>query len=98
MYARVTRFAVKPEHNNDETIAKIRAEVPGRLRGLNGFLQSFHLGPRDDNHCVVVSFWESAEAAEASLSAVQPIWTDFAYTIDGTPEPEGYEVSVHITP
>ena len=64
-----------PEHKNDETIATIRAEVPGRLRGLNGILQSFHLGPRDDNQCVVVSCWEAAEASEAALSAAQPIWT-----------------------
>ena len=98
MYARVTTFAVKPEYNNDDTMEQIRAIVPGRLRGLHGFREAFHLGPREDNKAIVVSFWATEEDAEAALPEIREIWSEFSHMLAAPPEPQGYEVSLHSTP
>ncbi len=96
MHARVTSFTVVPEHNTEEMIDRIRAEVPGRLTGLLGFQQSFHLGPRADNSALIVSFWDSEEDAYAAVPAIQAIWADFAHIIAAPPKMEVYEVAIHI--
>ncbi len=98
MFARVTTFAVKPEYNNDDTMEQIRAVVPGRLRGLRGFLQSYHLGPREDHRALVISFWNTEADADASVATVQEVWTEFAHMLAGPTDPQGYEVSLHNTP
>lgn len=89
MYARVTKYRMKPE-SIEEALAKLDAMKP-QIMALPGLVHFTNM-MNDDGSGVVVSVVESQEASDANQDKVQALWANFADDLAEAPVAEGYNV------
>lgn len=83
MYARVTKYQIKPE-SIDETEAMLEANT-AKVQGLSGLISSYVVW-NDDGAGQVVTIYESEAAASAATPIVQEIWSGMGNLLAGPPE------------
>ena len=89
MYARVTKYRMKPETMND-SIALLQ-ELKPQIMALPGMIQFINVA-NDDGNGYVISLVESREISDANQDRVAQIWARFADYLAAPPEPAGYDV------
>lgn len=89
MYARVTKYRMKPEAI-EGALAKLDAMRP-QIMALPGLLHFTNM-MNDDGSGVVVSVVESQEVSDANQDKVQALWANFADDLAEAPVAEGYNV------
>lgn len=89
MFARITKFKMKPECMDDAT-ALVEELLP-EIRALPGLLQ-FIDACNEDGSGYIVSVTDSQESSDANMDHVRQIWAKFADYLEEMPTPEGYNV------
>ncbi len=89
MYARITRYKLKPE--SMETARAMLPEMKERIMGLPGTL-NFINAANDDGSGYVIAVVESKEVSDANQEAVMAIWAVFGEHLEAVPSPEGFDV------
>ncbi|HSM40911.1 MAG TPA: hypothetical protein VK862_09175 [Afifellaceae bacterium] len=89
MYARVTKYRMKPEAMND-SIALLEQLKP-EIMALPGMIQFINVANEDGNG-YVVALVESKEVSDANKDRVAQIWARFTDFLADFPEPAGYNV------
>ena len=92
MYARITRYKMKPDHleGATERVKGMMSEIMA-MPGIVQFINSCD----DDGNGYIVSIMESKEASDAVLPTVQGIWAQFADDLETMPTPEGFDVIIN---
>lgn len=89
MYARITRYKVKPGHVE---AAMAQAEsMKSDIMSLPG-IKHFVNAIREDGEGYIVALISSETDARESLPRVREIWGRMADHLDGMPAPEGFDV------
>ena len=87
MYARVTRYKMKPDSIGAATA--LMEELKPQILGMPGMVR--FINAHDDTGAgYVVSIVESKEISDAAQGAVQAMWSNFAAFLEGPPEPQGF--------
>jgi hypothetical protein len=94
MYARVTTFKVDPSRLA-ELSAKIE-EMRPRVSALPGMVDAY-VTWRADGQGVVVTLYESKEAADRAVARIQAIWGTLATLLSGAPRTDAYENAERLT-
>ena len=89
MYARVTKYRMKPEAMND-SIALLQ-ELKPQIMALPGMIHFINVANEDGNGYVIVLV-ESKEISDANKDSVAQIWARFGDLLAAPPEPVGYDV------
>lgn len=89
MYARVTKYRMKPEAM-DDSIALLQ-ELKPQIMALPGMIQFINVA-NDEGNGYVISLVESKEISDANQARVAQIWSRFADHLAAPPEPAGYDV------
>lgn len=89
MYARVTKYRMKPEAMND-SIALLEQLRP-EIMALPGMIHFINVA-NDDGNGYVISLVESKEISDANQDRVAQIWARFSDYLAAPPEPAGYDV------
>ena len=89
MFARVTRFKMKPGSREAATalMEDVKSEVMG-MPGMHHFINAMN----DDGSGYVVALVESRETADANAPKVKELWGKFADHLEAMPAPEGFDV------
>ncbi|MEM9784152.1 MAG: hypothetical protein AAF899_16965 [Pseudomonadota bacterium] len=95
MYARISLFRTKAEHNNAETRASLQASLPERLKTVPGLKQCFLLGMEEDGRTGVIAVFESEEALLAATEEIETLWFQVAHLIEGEIVQHGLPVFLH---
>ncbi len=94
MYARVTTFKVDPARV-PELSAKAEDMAP-RARALPGIVDVY-VAWRGDGQGVLVSLYESKEAADRAVGRIQALWGHLAGLVSGAPRIDAYETATRLT-
>lgn len=94
MYARVSRYRMKPEAF-DEAQAMIERVRP-QVAALPGLLDFKNVGRASDGTGVVFAIYADQAAAEAAQSAAKEIWAQFADHLAAPPETDGYDMVIDL--
>ncbi len=89
MYARLTRYKIKPEH-----IDEARTLVNGMgSAGIDsaGVFQLINLG-REDGSGMLIAIYQSKEDAGRVFERIKEAWSQFEHLLDGPREPEEFDV------
>ena len=89
MYARITKYRMKPESLNDATA--LVEELMPEIKALPGVLQFINVC-NDDGNGYIVSIVDSQANSDANQERVRAIWSRFADYLAEMPTPEGYNV------
>ena len=89
MYARITRYKMKPEAT-DAAIAQLN-QMKSQIMALPGMIH-FVNSMNADGSGYVVSLVESQEISDANQESVAKIWAAFADYLESQPEGGGYNV------
>lgn len=82
MFARISTIEAEPGRI-DDGIAVINDKVIPTLKGIDGFRAVNFLADRANGKLLGVAFWDSQEALEASVGAVNSIRTSVADATGG---------------
>jgi heme-degrading monooxygenase HmoA len=94
MHARVTVIEGQPDRA-DAVIEQVRSEVVPMLEGLDGFKGFTVLVDRSSGKLLATSYWETAEARDASAQAVEQSRDQATQTSGASAaKVENYEVAV----
>ena len=93
MHARLTRIEGSPDQL-DEMARRFEQETLPQIQGLDGFQGYSLLGDRSNGTAIAITYWQSAEAMQASEQAVQPLRQQAAESAGARAAPivERYEV------
>jgi quinol monooxygenase YgiN len=89
MFARVTKYRMKPECLDDATA--LTEKLMPKIKALPGLLQFINVC-NDDGNGYIVSIVDNQENSNANQEHVQAIWAEFADYLAEAPTPEGYNV------
>ena len=89
MYARLTRYKIKPEHI-DEARALVN-EMGSAGIDSAGVFQLINLG-RDDGSGVLIAIYQSQEDAARVSDRIKQAWKQIIPFLDRTPEPDEFDV------
>ncbi len=89
MYARLTRYKIKPEHI-DEARALVN-EMGSAGIDTAGVFQLINLG-REDGAGMLIAVYQSKEDAGRVFDRIKEAWSQFEHLLDGPPEPEEFDV------
>ena len=89
MFARITRFKMKPG-SRDAATEKME-ELKSRIMGMP-WMVSFTNVMNEDGSGVVVSLVESEATSDANAETVKALWSEFSHWLEEVPTPEGYDV------
>ena len=70
MHARMTRIDASPDRL-DALAEKFQQDTLAQIQGLDGFQGYQLLGDRSNGTAIAITYWESADAMQASEDAVQ---------------------------
>lgn len=89
MYARVSRYKMKPESFADAQ-RRVEAMRP-QIAALPGLRAWQNVGRESDASGVVFAIYDDQAAAEAAQPAANEIWAHFSDDLAGPPDTEGYD-------
>lgn len=89
MFARVTRYRMKPEAV-EAAVQKVKSMKP-QIMALPGMINFINV-INDDGNGYVISVVDSEETSNANQDKVQAIWAQFADDLAEAPVAEGYSV------
>ena len=92
MYARITKYRMKPE-SLDAATALVKALKP-KIMGMPGMIEFINVVDKDGNG-YVVSLVESQETSDANQGTVAALWGQFADLLAGPVESSGHDVIMH---
>ncbi len=89
MYARLTRYKIKPEFIDE---ARTLVNEMGRA-GIDsaGVFQLINLGGEDGSG-VLIAIYQSKEDAGRASDRIKQAWSQFMHLLDQPPEPEDFDV------
>lgn len=90
MYARVSRYRMKPERF--EEAQALVEQIKPQIQALPGLRDWKNVGRADDGTGVVIALYDDEAAANAATAAAQEIWGRFADHLAGPPQVEGYDI------
>jgi len=92
MFARNVRMQLKP-HMSAQFTQTLEKEVLPVLRKQEGFKDEVAFIVPNGNEAIAISFWQTKEDAEAyGRSAYPEVLKALSKVVEGTPQPQGYEV------
>lgn len=94
MYARVTKYRLKPGHI--EAATALAESMKPDIMALPG-IQQFLNVVNDDGAGYVIALVSSEAEAQGSLPRVKEIWGRMGEHLAGMPTPEGFDVVAHWT-
>ena len=89
MYARVSRYRMKPE-SFAEAQRRVE-EMRPQIAAIPGLRAWRNVGRESDATGVVFAIYDDQATAEAAQSVANEIWAEFADHLAGPPETEGYD-------
>jgi len=89
MFARITRYKMKPESRDaaTELLNSLRDQIMG-MPGMHNFVNVMNA---DGSGCVI-SVVENEESSDANAERVAALWSHFSDYLEAPPEAEGYDV------
>jgi len=93
MFARVTKYRMKPESMDDAT--SLVEQLKPQIMSMPGLHQFINVADENGNG-YVISLVESRETSDANQGQVQAIWSKFAdYLAEAPTAAEGFDVIVN---
>ena len=89
MFARITRYKMKPESHDAAT--GMLNSLRDQIMGMPGMLNFVNVMNADGSGCVI-SVVESEESSNANAERVAALWSNFSEYLEGPPAAEGFDV------